>query len=142
MKRKRNTKCEAEGEGEGEGEGERSVVVVFPSALCESTARVAWLVQSVRVCGGQAEVYSGVGEALGYSAAMGFSWKMLVGPAMLVGMKVLKIDYDVPQNLLIIRILYAVSQLALFGALFVIYQRINQEGDEKKTVRVKVPSPA
>ncbi|XP_024392391.1 SRP-independent targeting protein 3 homolog [Physcomitrium patens] len=71
---------------------------------------------------------------------MGMSWKMMVGPAMLMGMKAAKIDYDAPHNLLIIRVLYAVSQLALFGALFVIYQRINQEGDEKSTVKVKVTS--
>ncbi|KAG0590521.1 hypothetical protein M758_1G112400 [Ceratodon purpureus] len=73
---------------------------------------------------------------------MGFSWKVLVGPAMLVAMKVLKIDYDVPHNILIIRTLYALSQLALFAGLYVIYQRITQDGDEKKTVKVKVTSPA
>jgi hypothetical protein len=68
---------------------------------------------------------------------MGSAWKMMVGPALLMGMKALHIDYDVPRNLLLIRVLYALSQLALFAALFLIHQRINLHGDQRRTVKVK-----
>jgi hypothetical protein len=71
---------------------------------------------------------------------MAFPWKMLLGPALLMGLKAAKIDYEVPRNLVVIRILYAVAQLAIFASLAVIYQRISRDGDEKKSVKVKVPS--
>jgi hypothetical protein len=140
-KRSRRERKEEQQEEEGEGEGEEeeggAAACCCSLCLCKSTAGVE-------------SQPSGVGFdrnfivrrwVAGGWAAMEFSWKMLVGPAMLVFMKVMKIDYDAPNNLLIIRILYALSQLALFAALFAIYQRINQEGDEKKTVKVKVASP-
>lgn len=73
---------------------------------------------------------------------MVFPWKMLVGPAVLLGMKTLKFDYDRPDNLLIIRVLYGVSQIVLFSTLAYIYHRISSDGDEKKSVKVKVPSPS
>ena len=72
---------------------------------------------------------------------MGFSWKMMIGPALLLGMKVTKFDYDVPQNLLIIRILYGVSQVAIFAVMALMYARISAEGDDKKTLKVKPASP-
>lgn len=71
---------------------------------------------------------------------MAFPWKMLLGPAMLMGLKAANIDYNVPANLMVIRIMYAVAQLGIFAGLFLIYQRIAQFGDEKKTIKVKVPS--
>lgn len=72
---------------------------------------------------------------------MGLSWKMFIGPALLLGMKVAKFDYDLPQSLLIIRILYGVSQVAMFAVMALIYTRISAEGDDKKTLKVKAASP-
>lgn len=72
---------------------------------------------------------------------MGFPWKMMIGPALLLGMKVAKFDYDMPQNLLIIRILYGVSQVAIFAVMALMYARISAEGDDKKTLKVKPASP-
>jgi hypothetical protein len=71
---------------------------------------------------------------------MAFPWKMLLGPALLMGLKAAHIDYDVPRNLLVIRILYACAQVAIFASLGLIYLRISRDGDEKKSVKVKVPS--
>ncbi|KAH8959091.1 hypothetical protein BDL97_06G063200 [Sphagnum fallax] len=71
---------------------------------------------------------------------MVFPWKMLVGPALLIGMKAVKFDYDKPQNLLIIRVVYALTQIVLFAALGYIAYRISKYGDAKHSVKVKVPS--
>ncbi len=71
---------------------------------------------------------------------MVFPWKMLVGPALLIGMKAVKFDYDKPQNLLIIRVVYALTQIVLFAALGYIAYRISKYGDAKHSLKVKVPS--
>lgn len=71
---------------------------------------------------------------------MVFPWKMLVGPALLIGMKAAKFDYDKPHNLLIIRVVYGLTQILLFAALGYIAYRISKYGDAKHSVRVKVPS--
>jgi len=42
---------------------------------------------------------------------------------------------------LIIRILYGVSQVAIFAVMALMYTRISAEGDDKKTLKVKPASP-
>ncbi|KAG6547424.1 hypothetical protein Mapa_010872 [Marchantia paleacea] len=67
----------------------------------------------------------------------GLPWKMLVGPGLLLGLKFAKVDYQSPENLLIVRILYGVSQVFLLGLCAFIAYGIRNRGDDKKFLKIK-----
>eukprot|EP00246_Nothoceros_aenigmaticus_P008378 TRINITY_DN23007_c0_g1_i1.p1 TRINITY_DN23007_c0_g1~~TRINITY_DN23007_c0_g1_i1.p1 ORF type:complete len:238 (+),score=32.66 TRINITY_DN23007_c0_g1_i1:80-793(+) len=64
-------------------------------------------------------------------------WKMMVCPLLLLVLNMLKFRYDHPPNRLILRILYGISQSALFLVCGLIAYRIKKEGDSRKTVKLK-----
>jgi len=61
-------------------------------------------------------------------------WDMLLGTALLTGLRILHID------IYYIRILYVYAQLAVLACLGLLYQRISRDGDEQKSVKVEVTS--
>ncbi|KAL3700334.1 hypothetical protein R1sor_018356 [Riccia sorocarpa] len=74
--------------------------------------------------------------------APGLSWKMFVGPGLLMGLKFANVDYQKPENLIFVRAFYAISQLFLFGICAFIALGIRNRGDDKKTLKlVTPPSP-
>lgn len=68
------------------------------------------------------------------------SWKTLAGPVLLLVLKLLRIQYDDPMNLGLIRSLYATTQALVFGTCIVIAYRICQFGDAESTITIKDPS--
>ncbi|BBM97875.1 hypothetical protein MPTK1_1g09070 [Marchantia polymorpha subsp. ruderalis] len=69
----------------------------------------------------------------------GLPWKVLVGPGLLLGLKFAKVDYQTPENLLIVRILYGVSQVFILGLCAFIAYGIRSRGDDKKSLKIKTP---
>lgn len=68
------------------------------------------------------------------------TWKMMVCPMLLVVLNMLKFRYDHPPNRLLLRILYGLSQAAVYFICGVIAHRIKKQGDSRKTVSVKTSS--
>ncbi|KAL2651629.1 hypothetical protein R1flu_019757 [Riccia fluitans] len=72
----------------------------------------------------------------------GLSWKMFLGPGLLMGLKFANVDYQRPENLIFVRVFYAISQVFLFGVCAFIGLSIRNRGDDKKTLKlVTPPSP-
>jgi len=76
----------------------------------------------------------GPGESAQAQAEMTPLWDMLLGTALLTGLRILHID------IYYIRILYVYAQLAVLACLGLLYQRISRDGDEQKSVKVEVTS--
>lgn len=65
------------------------------------------------------------------------SVKMFLAPALIMGLKAMKVDFTAPENLLVIRGVYAFSVVAVLVAYFLIGYKLSTTGDKQKKLKLK-----